>query len=85
MADQKKRVALEDLEPSKLLRQKPDGTWEPNPEACAAASAAIREALRRFMRGVPVLASGSGYHPRSGMLPLARSSGRSNYALNLRK
>jgi hypothetical protein len=26
------------------------------------------------MRGVPVLASDSGYHPRSGTLPLARSS-----------
>jgi len=30
------------------------------------------------MRGVPVLASDSGYHPRSGMLPLARSPRRSN-------
>jgi hypothetical protein len=30
------------------------------------------------MRGVPVLASASGYYPRSGMLPLARSSGYSN-------
>ena len=33
---------------------------------------------RGFMRGVPVLASDSGYYPRSGMLPLARSLGRSN-------
>jgi hypothetical protein len=30
------------------------------------------------MRGVPVLASDSGYYPRSGMLPLARSSWHSN-------
>src|SRR5258708_35555678 len=30
------------------------------------------------MRGVPVLASDSGYYPRSGMLPLARSSRHSN-------
>jgi hypothetical protein len=30
------------------------------------------------MRGVPVLASDSGYYPRSGMLPLAQSLGRSN-------
>src|SRR5882762_3453728 len=33
---------------------------------------------RGFMRGVPVLASDSGYYPRSGMLPLARSSRHSN-------
>jgi hypothetical protein len=33
---------------------------------------------RDFMRGVPVLASDSGYYPRSGMLPLARSSRHSN-------
>jgi hypothetical protein len=33
---------------------------------------------RGFMRGVPVLASDSGYYPRSGMLPLARSSRYSN-------
>ena len=33
---------------------------------------------RCFMRGVPVLASDSGYYPRSGMLPLARSSRHSN-------
>jgi hypothetical protein len=33
---------------------------------------------RGFMRGVPVLASDSGYHPRSSMLPLARSSRRLN-------
>jgi len=30
------------------------------------------------MRGVPVLASDSGYYPRSDMLPLARSSRHSN-------
>jgi len=30
------------------------------------------------MRGVPVLASDSGYYPRSGMLPLAWSPGGSN-------
>ena len=28
----------------------------------------------RFMRGVSVLASDSGYHPRSSMLPLTRSA-----------
>jgi hypothetical protein len=33
---------------------------------------------RGFMRGVPVLASDSGYYPRSGMLPLARGSRHSN-------
>jgi hypothetical protein len=33
---------------------------------------------RDLMRGVSVLASDSGYQPRSGMLPLARSPGRSN-------
>src|ERR1700756_1960464 len=33
----------------------------------------------RFMRGVPVLASDSGYHPRSSMLPLTRSARRSSF------
>ena len=35
----------------------------------------------RFMRGVPVLASDSGYHPRSSMLPLTRSARHSSYGL----
>jgi hypothetical protein len=41
------KVQLSDLTPEKLLRQRPHGTWEPNPDTCKAATLAIREALKQ--------------------------------------